>query len=167
ADGRTRAYVNDQSVSVQALRILSSALVEIHGQHDERALTDPATHRALVDTYGGLDVLVAATQNAFGAMRNAERILETERARVAAAEADADFACHAHEELSRLAVQPGEEEVLAARRQAMMQGEKVAADIRDARDHLTGDAAILPVLLSVSRRLQRRIPQAPGLIEPS
>jgi DNA repair protein RecN (Recombination protein N) len=49
----------------------------------------------------------------------------------------------------------------------MMQGEKVAADIREARDHLTGDAAILPMLISVSRRLQRRMPQAPQLIEPS
>ena len=48
-----------------------------------------------------------------------------------------------------------------------MQGEKVEADIREARDHLTGDAAILPALLSVSRRLQRRMPQAPALIEPS
>ena len=48
-----------------------------------------------------------------------------------------------------------------------MQGEKVAADIRDARDHLTGDAAILPLLLSLSRRLQRRLPQAPALLEPS
>jgi DNA repair protein RecN (Recombination protein N) len=66
-----------------------------------------------------------------------------------------------------LAVQPNEEEALAARRQAMMQGEKVAADIRDARDHLTGEAAILPLLLSLSRRLQRRLPQAPGLLEPS
>ena len=55
ADGRTRAYVNDQSVSAQALRALASSLVEIHGQHDERALTDPSTHRALVDAYGGLD----------------------------------------------------------------------------------------------------------------
>ena len=45
----------------------------------------------------------------------------------------------------------------------MMQGEKVAADIRDARDHLTGEAAILPLMLSLSRRLQRRLPQAPGL----
>ena len=49
----------------------------------------------------------------------------------------------------------------------MMQGEKVAADIRDAHDHLTGEAAILPLLASVSRRLQRRLPQAPALIEPS
>src|ERR1700721_298192 len=53
ADGRTRAYVNDRSVSAQALRGLASALVEIHGQHDERALTDPSTHRTLVDAYGG------------------------------------------------------------------------------------------------------------------
>ena len=167
ADGRTRAYVNDQSVSAQALRSLASSLVEIHGQHDERALTDPATHRALVDSYGRLAALVASTREAFSALRAVEQTLEAERARVAAAEAEADFASHAHEELSRLAVQPGEEEALAIRRQAMMQGEKVAADIREAREHLTGDASILPVLLSVSRRLQRRLPQAPGLIEPS
>ena len=167
ADGRTRAYVNDQSVSVQALRALASSLVEIHGQHDERALTDPAIHRALVDSYGGLDAQAKATQEAHAALRDAERALEAERARVAAAEAEADFARHAHEELTKLAVQPGEEDELAARRQAMMQGEKVAADIREARDHLSGDAAILPMLLSVSRRLQRRMPQAPSLIEPS
>jgi DNA repair protein RecN (Recombination protein N) len=167
ADGRTRAYVNDQNVSAQALRSLASALVEIHGQHDERALTDPATHRALVDAYGGLDARVRVVQSGFAALREAETALGVERARVAAAEAEAEFARHAYEELSSLAVQPGEEEALAARRQAMMQGEKVAADIREARHHLSGDASILPVLLSVSRRLQRRMPQAPALIEPS
>src|SRR6201998_4590574 len=55
ADGRTRAFVNDQPVSVQTLKLLGAALVEIHGQHDERALVDPATHRALLDAFGGLD----------------------------------------------------------------------------------------------------------------
>ena len=167
ADGRTRAYVNDRSVSAQALRGLASALVEIHGQHDERALTDPSTHRALVDAYGGLEPLAAATERAHGALREVERTLEAERARVKAAEAEAEFAAHAHEELSKLDVQPNEEETLAQRRQGMMQGEKVAADIRDARDHLTGETAILPLLLSLSRRLQRRLPQAPALLEPS
>ena len=42
ADGRTRAFVNDQPVSVQVLKALGAALVEIHGQHDERALIDMA-----------------------------------------------------------------------------------------------------------------------------
>jgi len=167
SDGRTRAYVNDRSVSAQALRALASALVEIHGQHDERALTDSSRHRALVDAYGGLEPLAAATEQAYRAWQEVGRALEAERARVKAAEAEAEFAAHAHEELTRLAIQPNEEETLAARRQAMMQGEKVAADIRDARDHLTGEAAVLPLLLSLSRRLQRRLPQAPGLLEPT
>jgi DNA repair protein RecN (Recombination protein N) len=167
ADGRTRAYVNDQNVSAQALRSLASALVEIHGQHDERALTDAATHRTLIDSYGRLDALAEAVQNAFAALRDAERALEAERSRLAAAEADAEFARHAHDELTRLDVRPGEEEALATRRQTMMQGEKVVADIRQARDHLSGEAALLPALLSISRRLQRRMLQAPALIEPS
>ena len=167
ADGRTRAYVNDQSVSAQALRSLASALVEIHGQHDERALTDASTHRALVDSYGRLDEPVEAVRNAFAALRDVERALEAERSRLTAAEADADFARHAHDELTRLDVQTGEEEALATRRQSMMQGEKVAADIREAHDQLSGQASLLPALLSVSRRLQRRMPQAPALIEPS
>jgi len=64
ADGRTRAFVNDQPVSVQVLKSLGSSLVEIHGQHDERALVDAASHRRLLDAYGRLepqsDVLAAA-----------------------------------------------------------------------------------------------------------
>jgi DNA repair protein RecN (Recombination protein N) len=167
ADGRTRAYVNDRSVSAQALRGFASALVEIHGQHDERALTDSSTHRALIDVYGGLEPLAAATGKAYAALREAERALSAERARVEAAEAEAEFAAHARDELAKLAVQADEEETLAARRQTMMQGEKVSADIRDARDHLTGEGAVLALLLSLSRRLQRRLPQAPELIEPS
>ncbi len=34
ADGRTRAFVNDQPASAQTIRALSAGLVEIHGQHD-------------------------------------------------------------------------------------------------------------------------------------
>ena len=167
ADGRTRAFVNDQSVSAQTLRALADDLVEIHGQHDERALLDSATHRSLVDAYGGLGSLAQATRAAFAMLRAIEADLARERLEVAKMEAAADFARHAAEELTRLAVQPGEEDSLAERRQRMMQGEKVAADIRDAHESLAGDAAILPVLSAISRRLQRRMPQAPQLIEPS
>ena len=78
----------------------------------------------------------------------------------AAAEAEADYAAHAHEELTRLAVQPNEEATLAARRQAMMQGEKVVADIRDARDHLNGEAGD-PAAVAF-RLAPARAPFAPG-----
>ncbi len=167
ADGRTRAFINDQSVSAQALRAVAADLVEIHGQHDERALLDASTHRALVDAYGGHEALTRTTRAAFASLRDVEAELAAESARVAAAQAAADYARHAHEELTRLDVKPGEEEALAERRSRMMQGEKVAADIREAHQNLSGDAAILPVLSAIARRLQRRMPQAPALIEPS
>ncbi|MGO9742169.1 MAG: DNA repair protein RecN [Roseiarcus sp.] len=167
ADGRTRAFVNDQSVSAQTLRAVAADLVEIHGQHDERALLDSATHRALVDAYGGLGAEVEATRSAFATLRAKEGELSRERAAVAEAEKAADFARHASEELTQLAVKPGEEQALADERQRMMHGEKVAADIREAHDNLTGNSALLPLIASISRRLQRRMPQAPDLIEPS
>ena len=69
ADGRTRAFVNDQPVSVQALQALGAALVEIHGQHDARALVDAATHRRLLDAYGGLEDDAAAVEQLWDARR--------------------------------------------------------------------------------------------------
>src|SRR6185312_16564906 len=67
ADGRTRAFVNDQPVSVQVMRQLGQALVEIHGQHDDRALVDAATHRRLLDAYGGLDADAARVEGLWNA----------------------------------------------------------------------------------------------------
>ena len=55
ADGRTRAFINDQPISVQTLKAVGAALVEIHGQHDERALVDASTHRRLLDAFAGLE----------------------------------------------------------------------------------------------------------------
>jgi DNA repair protein RecN (Recombination protein N) len=69
ADGRTRAYINDQAISVQTLKAVGAALVEIHGQHDERALVDAATHRRLLDAFAGLEKDVAALETLWDAPR--------------------------------------------------------------------------------------------------
>jgi DNA repair protein RecN (Recombination protein N) len=166
ADGRTRAFVNDQPVGVQTLRAIGAGLVEIHGQHDERALLDPASHRALVDAFGGLSEEVAATRRAYGALKASQADFAAETERLKAARADADFLRHAHEELKRLAPQPGEEGSLAERRTAMMQAEKVVSDIHAARESLGGDAALAQHVAAAARRLERRALQAPALIEP-
>ena len=65
ADGRSRAFINDTSVSVQLLRQVGQALVEIHGQHDDRALIDPSGHRDLVDAFGGLSGEAARVAEAY------------------------------------------------------------------------------------------------------
>ena len=75
ADGRTRAFINDQAISVQTLKAVGTALVEIHGQHDERALVDAATHRRLLDAFAGLEKDVAALEMLWEARRAAHAAL--------------------------------------------------------------------------------------------
>jgi DNA repair protein RecN (Recombination protein N) len=167
ADGRTRAFVNDQPVGVQVLRSLGGALVEIHGQHDERALVDAATHRALLDAFGGLDEQTAEVGRLWQARRATETAVIEHRREVERAEREAEFLRHAVAELGKLAPEAGEETALAERRTVMMQGEKVAADLRDALDAVAGSASPVPGLAAAVRRLERRQGQAPALIAPA
>jgi len=166
ADGRTRAFVNDQPVSVQVLRALGAALVEIHGQHDERAFVEAATHRGLLDAFGGVVDDAAAVAHLWAQWREREASVQTHRADVERAGREAEWLRHAVEELGRLAPQPGEESALAERRTTMMQAEKVADDLRSTHDSLAGPNSPISPLASAVRRLERRAAQAPALVEP-
>ncbi len=166
ADGRTRAFVNDQPVSVQVLRALGAALVEIHGQHDERAFVEVATHRALVDAFGGLEDDAAAVSRLWHEHRACKAAVEAHRADVERAQREAEWLRHAVDELRRLAPETGEETALAERRAAMMQAEKVAEDLHATHEAINGSQSPVPPLATAVRRLERRAVQAPALIGP-
>jgi DNA repair protein RecN (Recombination protein N) len=167
ADGRTRAFVNDQPVSVQALKAIGASLVEIHGQHDERALVEAETHRAILDAFGGLHGKARAVGAAAQRLREARAALEAHRAQVERARKEGDFLRHAVEELTALQPQAGEEAVLAERRIVMMQAEKVAQDLNEAYAAVSGSASPVPILSAALRKLERRATQTPSLVEPS
>ncbi|MBQ0821666.1 DNA repair protein RecN [Microvirga sp. HBU67558] len=167
ADGRTRAFVNDQPVSVQVLKAIGATLVEIHGQHDDRALVDPATHRAILDAFGGLAGEVQSVAEASRRAREARHALHEHRGRIEKARKEADFLRHAVEELTTLNPQAGEEEALAERRVVMMQSEKVAQDLNEAYEVVAGNTSPVNELSAAVRKLERRGTQAPALVEPS
>jgi DNA repair protein RecN (Recombination protein N) len=156
ADGRTRAFINDVAVGVRLLREVGQALVEIHGQHDDRALIDPSGHRDLVDAFGGLSGEANAVATAWADWRSAE----DERARhadeIAAIRANADYVSHALDELVGLNPQAGEEEALASRRHLMMHAEKIAGELNDALDALQGEGTSGARLAAALRRIERQ-----------
>jgi DNA repair protein RecN (Recombination protein N) len=167
ADGRSRAYINDQAISVQTLKAVGTALVEIHGQHDERALVDAATHRRLLDAFAGLEKDVAALEMLWEARRAARTGLEEHRASMERAAREADYLRHAADELKKLKPKDGEEAALAERRTSMMQGEKIAGDLREAQDAVSGNHSPVAALSAAVRRLERRAGNSPGLVEPA
>jgi len=167
ADGRSRAFINDQAISVQTLKAVGTALVEIHGQHDERALVDAAAHRRLLDAFAGLEKEVAALEGLWDARRAAHAALQEHRADMDRAAREADYLRHAADELKKLRPKDGEETALAERRTAMMQGEKIAGDLREAQDAVSGNHSPVAALAAAVRRLERRAGNSPALVEPA
>jgi DNA repair protein RecN (Recombination protein N) len=167
ADGRSRAFINDVSVSVQLLRQVGQSLVEIHGQHDDRALLDPSGHRDLVDAFGGLSAETARTAEAYETWQRAEAERSRHDREIAASRANAEYLSHALEELRLLDPHTGEEEALASRRQVMMNAEKLTAELAEALDALQGEGTSGARLAAALRRIERQAAMAtPDLLAP-
>ena len=128
-DGRSRAMINDQPVSIGLLRRAGALLVEVQGQHDQMGLADPAGHAALLDTFAGNEALRRAAAMAWSKWRGAVGALETARKEIAEAAREEDWLRHAVEELGALGPEDGEEERLALERQQLQQGERRAEAI--------------------------------------
>ncbi len=166
ADGRSRAYVNDQPVSVGLLRRVGDELVEIHGQFESHRLLDSATHRDVLDAFGGLGpqkAVVRAAWRDWRAAAESRAAAETELKRSRAEEAELRAAA---DDLAALDPKPGEEAALAARRTVMMHGEKLVEAMNAAMAALTRHGEVEASLRAAERALERVAEHADGRLAP-
>ncbi|MCU0886707.1 MAG: DNA repair protein RecN [Rubritepida sp.] len=172
ADGRSRAFVNDQPVGVALLRRIAATLVEVQGQHDQVGLADPATHAALLDAFGALEPARAEVAAAWRGWRQAEAALAAAEEAVAAARRDEEWLRHAVQELAELAPEEGEEEALTRERQGLQQAERRIEAIAGAlaeiqpRDRRSANPAA--ALRAAARALERMPgPEAQEAVQPA
>jgi DNA repair protein RecN (Recombination protein N) len=166
ADGRSRAFVNDQATSVSTLRDLGALLLEVHGQHQTAGLLEAVTHRPLLDAFGRLSAelaTVAETWSAARAARERAQALADQAGRAAAETEDLTFRLA---ELDRLDPREGEEQVLAGERAILGAAEKALGEIDTARDALGGDGFTHKLALA-HRALQRAMERALSAGAPS
>ena len=139
ADGRSRAFVNDQPAGVTALREIGQVLVEVHGQHETVGLLDWKTHRALLDSYGGLQPQLDGVARAADRLKAAERTVADLKAAAADAASRAEELTRNLADLDDLDPRADEETQLAGERAILGAAEKAVADLADARASLGGD----------------------------
>ena len=163
ADGRKTAFVNDRRVSGEVLRDLSDTLVELHGQHDDRGLLNPRGHRALLDSFAGIDL--QPLRLAWRERSAARAALAAAQAAIAAARVEEDFLRHAVAELDKLAPEPGEEATLDARRRIMQTSGRIRSDIARAHTALTEGAEA--AILDAQRWLEGAAATAEGQLDAS
>ncbi|HYE49817.1 MAG TPA: DNA repair protein RecN [Azospirillaceae bacterium] len=166
ADGRSRAFVNDQPVGVTLLRRLGETLVEVHGQFETHGLLDPRTHRGLLDDYAGLADRAAAVAAAHRSWRQAEQARRTAADEAGRARAEEEYLRHAVAELDQLSPREGEEAELAEKRQVLMHREKLVEAINGAFADLSGDRGAERGLAGALRTLTRIADKAGGRLDP-
>lgn len=125
ADGRGKILFNDQIITLKLLRELSRCLIEIHGQHDNQGLLNPATHCDILDSCGVCGKELAAVREAFSAYKTAAAALRSREEALNKAKEDEENLKHWVQELNKLAPKKGEEETLRIRRSELMNAEKI------------------------------------------
>ncbi len=152
SDGGSRAFVSGASVPAGLLRELGSAMIEIHGQHDDRGLLNPKGHRALLDVFGSLDATEVG--RAWAQVTRIEAELLEARAAAASAERDREWLEHASAEIEALGPEEGEETRLAEDRASMQAGMKAGESLTGLDELLGGSDGALAQLRQAARRIE-------------
>ena len=163
SDGGSRAFAGGVSVNATLLRELASALVEIHGQHDDRGLLNPRGHRALLDSFGRIDRSAVAA--AWAERARIEAALEAAQADAETAQRDREWLEFSVNEIGALAPQPGEETTLAEERAAMQAGARAGESLTGIDELLDGSDGALAKLRSAARKIERGAADHPLLAE--
>ncbi|KAB7610327.1 DNA repair protein RecN [Amylibacter sp. SFDW26] len=161
-DGRKTAYVNDRRCTGEILRQLSDCLLELHGQHDDRGLLDSKGHRALLDSYAGVDL--SEVRSAWKQLTKLIKDIEAAKLELEAAERDADYVRHSVAELTELSPEVGEDDSLDARRRLMQAGARIREDISKAAQALGTDGAE-SMLSDANRWLEETANDAEGRLD--
>ena len=158
ADGRSRAFVNDQATGVGVLKEVGEALLEVHGQHETVGLLDVRTHRGLLDAFGALDGVIETVAERWRGWRDARQAVEALRADVARADAETEELTLRLAELDRLDPREGEEAELAEERAILGASEKALADISGAREVFDGlSGRVAGALRALNRAHERAL----------
>jgi DNA repair protein RecN (Recombination protein N) len=165
-DGRSRAFVNDEPVSVGLLKRLGETLVEIASQASQTGLMDSATHRDLLDSFGALGPAVRQAAADWQAWQGAKAAREAAEARLAAARRDEEFLRHAVAELEALRPEAGEEAQLASERGLLMNREKLGEALSGALAAISGEGSADERLAQAQRRLDRIADKAGDALQP-
>ncbi len=139
--GKSRAFINDTPVSLEAMRQVADALMDIHSQQDTQLLGTVSYQLALLDAYAGLSAEVELMDQAFSAYQQAAKTLAEAKGQLQDARKEREFVAFQLAELERAKVQPGEFETLEQELALLAHAEEIKLKLATAHQGLAGGEA--------------------------
>ena len=166
AAGRGSAHADGQPVSASTLRQLGRRLVDIHGQHEGRALLDPDRQRSLLDAHGGLGPVVEAFTRKRDHLDTLRKRRDALRRDADARAQDRDRLAFERDELAAADPRAEEPEALAAQARRLASAEAIRAGAAEGYKLLyEADGSARDRLQQVARSLSALGEVAPELAE--
>lgn len=130
ADGRSRAWINNTPVTLQALSGLGELLMDIHSQHEHHSLLKKSTHQGLLDNFGGYQDDVSKLRNLSDQWKQVHRNLSELKAQASDQNAQHELARYQLNELEDLALGTDELDLLDKELDQLSNAETRLASLR-------------------------------------
>ena len=156
-DAKSKAFLQDNAVSVSFLKSVGQQLVDIQGQFDQSRLLDSATHRTLFDAFAKLTTQSALVGQRWQSAREAREQHALARQLAEQAALDADFTQHAVRELDALTPHQGEEKSLEAERNLLNNAEQLQQSLTLAHATLAGGVEETSLSVGVENLLEKTL----------
>ena len=156
AAGKSRALINGVQVPLAVLKQIGTALVDIHGQHENQALLKMDAARIVTDSFGGeaLQQALAAYKNEYAVYVAAAKALTELQQANQKQDLLMDRYAWEIEEITRAQLVVGEEEGLEAEARLLQNGERIIKSVNAAYTQLDDEDAVLSQLARVRDELQ-------------
>ena len=145
-DGKGKIFFNDQLITQKLLKEIGQCLIEVHGQFDNQGLLNSATHRNVLDNYGGYTNEIAELKYVFNDYKNIQKKRIDLESKIALAKQDEDNLRHWLNEFDIIKPVSGELEKLEISRQQMMNAEKIVENMDYAYKSLHQNLAVRDAL---------------------
>jgi len=153
--GRSRAFINGHTATLMQLREIGDQLVDIHGQHAHQSLLRQAMQRQVLDAHAGLSALAREVSEGYRKWQQLVKARLEHESRSAVREREREELSWQVDELSRLALLPGEWEGVQAEHRRLAHAASLIEGARAALDALSeSDSAVLESLSGALARLR-------------
>lgn len=153
--GRSRAWVNGVAITATQAREIGEQLLDIHGQHAHQSLLKPMGQLLLLDTFGGYNDQLRATQNAFTDWHLALQALSQAKEQSQKLAEEAERLAWVHEELSQINPQENEWEELNTEHKRLGNAHDILSALDQASQELTcDDNCVLGILSRHASQLE-------------
>lgn len=153
--GKNICRIDGRLVSLAVLREIASHLVNIYGQNQQQQLLDDKSHLALIDAFAAEPLLGLrqAVAEAYAKFAKTRKMVEELKKNAAEKERALDFLKYQIAEIQRAALKPGEEEELLLEKARIQNAEKIALNLSEAKEALSGAEGAVPRLYAAVHAL--------------